>query len=214
MHFHILHPRSLHTDKKTGIKKKIGHKDEAMKPKTIGVLAVVSLISIPLLRADDERYEHWSDGIYFQPQNQTGESPREEGYPAMGKRRYNPWATGAERKSPTSESLGYPSLDYDPYENTSDDRHRPPGRYNAPLPQSNPPSGEGGYYSREYLPPPAITDYAPLYDPHSFNPGYAFNPYSVIYGAGLHPLFYGLSIYPWLSPSLYPGMDPYSPRNW
>lgn len=186
-----------------------------MKPNTIWVLTVVILISIPLLKADDKRYEHWSDGLYFQPQSQIGESPQEGGYPVTEKRRYNPWAKGAERKSPTSEDLGYPSLDYDPYKNSSGDRRRSLGRYNTPVPQSSAPSGGGGYNAREYIPSQDITEYEPLYDPYYLNPGYAFNPYSVIYGAGVHPQFYGLSIYPWLSPSFYPaGMDPNFPRNW
>ena len=96
-----------------------------MLTRRLAVLLLV-LMFVQMLGADNGRRRHWSEGVYFPPRT-TPQQESTNGY-AAGRQRANPWATRTDtevqQRLPTPESLGYPSVDYDPYQGKEEDRLR------------------------------------------------------------------------------------------
>lgn len=114
-----------------------------------------------LVYADNGRRRHWSDGVYFPPQTTPPQTSIND-YPA-GEQTTNPWAAQGydEQQLPTPESLGYPSVDYDPYQGSQERRLRADPqaiRRDGERQQRLTPPESLGYPSIDYDPYPGVDE--------------------------------------------------------
>ena len=166
---------------------------------------LISLILTSAVKADSERYKHWSEGVYFPPQTDAVEAPINS-YPPAEKRRYNPWTVREEGKTqqqlPTAESLGYPSTDYNPYQSSARGRKTPSGRLNTYVPRHGYPPAAGRYYPEQYGGSGAdINAYSSEYPRNAIGRGYELTrPYPPAYSTETYHPVYGMGLHPWISP--------------
>lgn len=131
---------------------------------------LLGITLVLVVYADSGRRRHWSDGVYFPP---PMKSPRASTYDyPTGTQTSNPWTTlrygDGEQQLPTPESLGYPSVDYDPYRGLQGRRL-----------QSDPRAIREDEARRQRLTPPPAADYPSLdYDPYQGVDDRRLHPYA------------------------------------